>query len=74
MKCYKEKMINNTIKRLEAKAEGHMLNAEIILGRPILGNHVAVADHPDMMGTLDKELTAMAEAHGQLEMLLKYFK
>lgn len=62
-------MINNTIKRLEAKAEGHMLNAEIILG-----NHVAVADHPDMMGTLDKELTAMAEAHGQLEMLLKYFK
>jgi|TARA_R110000796_G_scaffold124910_1_gene239459 hypothetical protein len=69
MKCYKEKMINNTIKRLEAKAEGHMLNAEIILG-----NHVAVADHPDMMGTLDKELTAMAEAHGQLEMLLKYFK
>ena len=69
MKCYKEKMINNTIKRLEAKAEGHMLNAEIILG-----NHMAVADHPDMMGTLDKELTAMAEAHGQLEMLLKYFK
>jgi hypothetical protein len=69
MKCYKEKMINNTIKRLEAKAEGHMLNAEIILG-----NHVAVADHPDMMGTLDKELTAMAEAHGKLEMLLKYFK
>ena len=69
MKCYKEKMINNTIKRLEAKAEGHMLNAEIILG-----NHVAVADHPDMMATLDKELTAMAEAHGQLEMLLKYFK
>lgn len=62
-------MINNTIKRLEAKAEGHMLNAEIILG-----NHVAVADHPDMMGTLDKELTAMAEAHGKLEMLLKYFK
>tara|TARA_R110000822_G_scaffold48716_1_gene128021 strand:- start:105 stop:314 length:210 start_codon:yes stop_codon:yes gene_type:complete len=69
MKCYKEKMINNTIKRLEAKAEGHMLNAEIILG-----NHVAVADHPDMMATLDKELTAMAEAHGKLEMLLKYFK
>ena len=62
-------MINNTIKRLEAKAEGHMLNAEIILG-----NHVAVADHPDMMATLDKELTAMAEAHGKLEMLLKYFK
>jgi hypothetical protein len=69
MKCYKDKMIKNMIKQLEAKAEGHMLNAEIILG-----NHMAVADHADMMGTLDKELSAMSECHGKLEMLLKYFK
>ena len=45
------------------------MNIELILGNP-----VSVAEHPDIMETLEGELGKMAEYHDKIEMMQKYFK
>jgi|TARA_R110000744_G_scaffold140684_1_gene251966 hypothetical protein len=69
MKNLRDKMIEVSMKYMEAQAEKHKLNADIILS-----NHVSVGEHSDQMETLEKELQHMAEYHDKLEMLIKYFK
>jgi hypothetical protein len=69
MKNFRDKMVAASIKYMEAQAEKHQMNAEIILC-----NQVSVGEHSDQMETLEKELGHMAEYHDKLEMLLKYFK
>ena len=44
------------------------MNVEILLG-----SHVGVAEHPDVMETIEKELDIMAQYHDKLEMVNKYF-
>jgi len=69
MKNLRDKMVTTSIKYMEAQAEKHLMNAEIILS-----NHVSVGEHSDQMETLEKELGHMADYHDKLEMLRKYFK
>jgi len=56
--------------RLHFKAhiEKHRINVE-----NLLENGVGVAEHPDIMETIEKELEIIAEYHDKLEMLDLYF-
>ena len=56
--------------RLHFKAhiEKHRINIE-----NLLENGVGVAEHPDIMDTIEKELEIIAEYHDKLEMLDLYF-
>ena len=56
--------------RLHFKAhiEKHRVNIEILLE-----NGVGVAEHPDIMDTIEKELEIIAEYHDKVEMLDLYF-
>jgi hypothetical protein len=56
--------------RLHFKAhiEKHRVNIEILLE-----NGVGVAEHPDIMETIEKELEIIAEYHDKVEILDLYF-
>ena len=56
--------------RLHFKAhiEKHRINVE-----NLLQNTVGVAEHPDIMDTIEKELAIMSEYHDKLEVLDNYF-
>ena len=56
--------------RLHFKAhiEKHRINIE-----NLLENGVGVAEHPDVMDTIEKELEVISEYHDKLEVLKKYF-
>ena len=53
----------------EAHIEKHRVNVE-----NLLRNTVAVAEHPDVMETIEKELEIIAEYDDKLSVLDKYFK
>ena len=52
----------------KAHIEKHRINIEILLE-----NGVGVAEHPDIMETIEKELEIMAEYDDKLSILNKYF-
>ena len=52
----------------KAHIEKHRINIEILLE-----NGVGVAEHPDIMETIEKELEIIAEYHDKVEMLDLYF-
>ena len=52
----------------KAHIEKHRVNVEILLEKG-----VGVAEHPDVMETIEKELEIIAEYHDKVEMLDLYF-
>lgn len=64
----KELIIKAAIAHYEAQIEVHKVNMELLLQNP-----VGVAEHPDIMETVDTELAKLAEADDKLEMLKKHF-
>jgi hypothetical protein len=52
----------------QAHIEKHIINVE-----NLLQNTVGVAEHPDIMDTIEKEIEIIAEYNDKLEMLDKYF-
>ena len=52
----------------KAHIEKHRINVENLLNKG-----VGVAEHPDIMDTIEKELEIMAEYEDKLEILKKYF-
>jgi len=52
----------------KAHIEKHRINVE-----NLLENGVGVAEHPDIMDTIEKELEIMAEYDDKLSILNKYF-
>ena len=52
----------------QAQIQKHRANIEVILRHT-----VGLAEHPDIMDTIEKELEIMAEYDDKLEMLKKYF-
>ena len=53
--------------QFEALIEKHRMNVEVILE-----NGVGVAEHPDVMETIEKELAIIAEYDDKLSVLKKY--
>jgi|TARA_Y100000287_G_scaffold126847_1_gene102463 hypothetical protein len=52
----------------QAHIEKHRINVE-----NLLNNTVGVAEHPDILDTVEKELEIIAEYDDKLEILDKYF-
>lgn len=65
-------MRNEILEALKSHATGHIdkhkANVEILLQK-----QVGVAEHPDALETIEKELKIIAEYDDQLEMINKYF-
>ena len=64
----KEKIVQALIKHAEGHIQKHIANVNILLER-----QVGVAEHPDTLETIEKELAIIAEYDDQIEMLKKHF-
>ena len=63
-------MILQAIKtKLLGEMNGHIANIEVMMTNP-----VGVGDHPTIIDTIDKELSALEHANGKLNVLVKYFE
>ena len=52
----------------KAHIEKHRVNVENLLNNP-----TGVAEHPDVMDTIEKELEIISEYHDKLEVLKKFW-
>jgi len=64
----REDLINASRLHFEAHIEKHRINVE-----NLLDNGVGVAEHGDIMDTIEKELGIIAEYDDKLNILNKYF-
>ena len=64
----REKIIKSLIAHAKGHIEKHKANVEVQLQKT-----VGVAEHPDTLETIEKELKIIAEYDDELEMLKKYF-
>ena len=66
---YREDLIKVSELYFEAKIKKHKINVE-----NLLENHVGVAEHSDIVDTIEKELDIIANYDDKLNVLRKYFK
>ena len=66
---FRDDLIKASEKHFESHIEKHRINVEILLE-----NQVGVAEHPDIMETIEKEIGIIAEYEDKLSVLKKYFK
>ena len=64
----KNKLIKSTESFLQGHIDKHIANIE-----NLLDNHVALAEHPDIIETIEKELDIVAGYEDKLNILKKYF-
>lgn len=64
----REEILRASKLHFEAHIEKHRINVE-----NYLRNGVGVAEHPDIMESIEKELEQIAEYDDKLAMLAKYF-
>lgn len=64
----REELIKASRIHFKAHIEKHRINVE-----NLLNNSVGVAEHPDLMDSIEKELDLIAEYDDKLEVLNKYF-
>lgn len=69
MKNRRADLIEASMSYMQAQAGKHKMNIDILLD-----NGVGLAEHPDIMETIESELEKMAEYHDKYEMLQNYFK
>jgi len=66
---YREDLIKVSELYFNAQIEKHKINVE-----NLLENQVGVAEHPDIVETIEKELEVIARYDKKLNVLQKYFK
>jgi len=64
----RKEILNSLKKQFEASIEKHRLNIEIMLNNPM-----AIHDHTDLVGSIEKELSGISEYQDKLEALELYF-
>tara|TARA_Y100000022_G_C13001469_1_gene262519 strand:+ start:263 stop:505 length:243 start_codon:yes stop_codon:yes gene_type:complete len=64
----REELIKASKLHFKAHIEKHRVNVENLLNNP-----TGVAEHPDVMDTIEKELEIIAEYDDKLSVLNKYF-
>ena len=64
----RETILNNQIAYYNGLIAKHAQNVEIYLNQP-----VGIGEHPDVMGTIDGEINAIAQAHEKIEIVNHYF-
>ena len=68
MNNYRERLIKALIKFYEGGIEAHVMNIEVLLG-----SHVGLAEHGDIIETQDAELEKLSSLEDKLEVLKKHF-
>ena len=68
MNNYRERLIKALIKFYEGAIEAHVMNIEVLLG-----SHVGLAEHGDIIETLDAELDKLSSLEDKLEVLKKHY-
>ena len=69
METMRNEIIKASIMHFEAHIKKHVVNVE-----NLMINTVGVAEHPDIMDTIEKELAIIAEYDDKLSVLKKYFE
>ena len=63
-------MILNAVKtKLIGKMNSHIANVEVMLTNPLTSGN-----HPNIIFNIEKEMSALQELNGQLNILTKYFE
>ena len=65
----RDKLLKSTESYLQGHIDRHVANLE-----NLLENHIALAEHPDIVETIEKELDVLADYEDKLNVLIKYFK
>jgi len=65
----RQQIIQTLIQHFESHIVKHKMNVEVMLSNPI-----AIHDHTDLMGAIEKEVAQIAEYMDKLEVMQKYFK
>ena len=65
----RDKLLKSTESYLQGNIDRHVANLE-----NLLDNHIALAEHPDIVETIEKELDVLADYEDKLNVLIKYFK
>jgi predicted sugar kinase len=69
MSNYRGRIVTAIEKLYEGCIEAHKMNIEVLLG-----SHVGLAEHGDIIETLDQEIGKLAELEDNLESLKRNFK
>ena len=69
MSNYRERLVKALIKFYEGGIEAHKVNIDVLLG-----SHVGLAEHGDIIETLDSEVENLSSLEDKLAVLKKYFK
>ena len=69
MKNRRADLIDASMAYMQAQAGKHKMNIDVLLD-----NNVGLAEHPDIMETIESELEKMSEYCDKYEMLQNYFK
>ena len=64
----RDKLLKSTESYLQGNIDKHKANVD-----NLLDNNVALAEHPDIIETLDKEIDIMSSYEDKLSVLKKYF-
>ena len=64
----RDKLIKSTKSFLQGNIDKHLANIE-----NLLDNHVALAEHPDIIETIEKGLDIVSSYEDKLNVLNKYF-
>lgn len=65
----RQEIIDTLKQHFEAHILKHKINVDIMLNNPM-----AIHDHTDLMGAIEKEVAQIAEYMDKLEVMEKYFK
>tara|TARA_B100000131_G_scaffold136445_1_gene133014 strand:- start:1308 stop:1553 length:246 start_codon:yes stop_codon:yes gene_type:complete len=65
---FREDLLRASEKHYESQIEKHRINVEVLLE-----NTVGVAEHPDIMETIEKEIDIIAGYVDKISVLHKYF-
>jgi hypothetical protein len=65
----RQQMISVLKQHFEAHILKHKMNVDIMLNNPM-----AIHDHTDLMGAIEKEVAQISEYMDKLEVMEKYFK
>ena len=64
----RKEIIEAVRKHAEGHIEKHIMNVKVLLAK-----QVGVAEHPDLLQTIENEIAIVAKYDEQVEMLRKYF-
>ncbi len=68
MSNYRERLVKALIKFYEGGIEAHKMNIEVLLG-----SHVGLAEHGDIIETIDQEVQKLVDLEDKLESLRRNF-